>query len=270
MIKAIDVPEELKTMRLKIRSNLARGKLHSGSEDSELNQHDGHVVWKSKKGAIRLPVHKRYASPLIVEFRKDTALRDRTPAFCILWLKDIPDNEEQTLRLTVWKGDLERAENNVLSECGEKIGEIELTLTFWSGLSGYHRNLAKKDRHLRDVMEVLDTCHDNEEADWDDGESDDSSSSESDDDSTASHLPSFLTGKSGQEADEDGDRGMRDQIRDYKKHAKQLHRTNRGAMQWKGPRTLAYLKHIAERGENKVEGLFKHGDGGSRGIESEV
>lgn len=270
MIKCVDLPDEIKKMRLKVRSNLARAKFHSGAEDGELNQNDGHVVWKAKKGAARLPVHKRYASPLIVEFRKESAVRDRTPAFCILWLKDIPDNEEQTLRLTVWKGDLERAENNVLSDCGEKIGEIEMTLTFWSGLSGYHRGLAKKHRHLKDVLEVLDICHDNEETDWDDGDSDDSSSSDSDDDSEKSYLPSFLSGKSGQEASEDGDRGMRDQIRDYQKHAKQLHRSNRGAMQWKAPRTLAYLKHLADRGENKVEDLFKHGDGGSQGIETEV
>jgi hypothetical protein len=271
-VKAIDLPEDLKNMRMKIRSNLARAKLHSGSEDGELNQHDGHVVWKSKKGnAIRLPVHKRYASPLVVEFRKDSAVRDRTPAFAVLWLKDIPDNQEQTVRLTVWEGDLDRAENNVLSNPGEKVGEIELTLTFWSGLSGYHRGLAKKDRHLREVLETLDVCHDSEETDWDDGDSDGSSSEFSfDDESAASSLPSFIAGKSGKQGEEDGDRGLRDQVKDYKKHAKQLHRSNRGAMQWKAPRTLAYLKHLAERGEHKVEGLFKHGDGGSQGIETEV
>lgn len=267
VVKAVDVPKELESMRMKIRTTLARGKLHSGSEDGELNQHDGHVVWKTKKdGALRLPVRKRYSSPLIVEFRKDSALADRTPAFCVLWLKDIPDNEEVTVRLTVWKGDLSRAENNVLPECGEKIGEIELTLTFWSGLSDYHSSLAKKDRHLKDVMEVLDTGRDNDEAEGDGvlGDSDSSSSDDSD------FLPSFLTRKTDSDLDSDGKRGTLDQVKDYKQHSKQLHRRNRGLMQWKGPRTLAWVKHLAERGEDKVEGLLKHGDRSGGGIETEV
>lgn len=155
LVKAIDIPDDLAKLRMKIRTSLARGKLHSGTEDSEANQHDGHTVWKTKRDHyIRLAVRKRYASPLIVEFRKDSAISDRTPAFAILWLKDIPDNEEQTVRLTVWKGDLSRAENNVLDSYGEKVGEIELTMTFWSGLSGYHQPLAKKDRNLGQVLEV--------------------------------------------------------------------------------------------------------------------
>lgn len=272
VIKAIDVPKEVRSMRMKIRSNLSRGKLHSGSEDGELNDQDGHVVWKAKKGTLRLPVRKRYASPLIIEFRKDSAMRDRTPAFCVLWLKDIPDNEEQKLRLPVWKGDLERAENNVLSSCGDKIGEIEVTLTFWSGLSGYHGAIAKKDRNVADVMEILDTCHDNDEMDWDDGHEDgkDDTSSSSDSDSDSSLLPSFLSSKTNSSLGEDGKRGTVDQIKDYKAHSKQLHRKNRGMMQWKGPRTLAWMKHLAERGEDKVEGIFKHGERGGQGIETEV
>lgn len=290
VVKAIDLPKDLENMRMKIRTNLARGKLHSGDKDGELNQHDGHVIWKAKHGSIRLPVRKRYASPLIVEFRKDSAMRDRTPAFCVLWLRDIPDNEEQTIRLPVWKGDLDRAEHNVLSECGEKVGEIEVTMTLWSGLSGYHSGLAKKDTNLGDVMEVLDTCNDNDDMDWDDGNEnpDDtsSSSSSSDDDfdnndddtaSTRSSLksslkelkPSFLSSKSSN-LNEDGKRGPVESMKDYKKHAKQLHRKNKGMMQWKGPRTLAYMKHLAERGEKKVEGVFKHGERGGQGVETEV
>lgn len=258
VVKAIDVPQDLHHLRMKIRTNMARGKLHSGSENEELNTEDGHVVWKAKKeNALRLPVRKRYSSPLIVEFRKDSALADRTPAFCILWLKDIPDNEEQTVRLAVWKGDLARAQDNVLPEYGEKVGEIELKMTFWSGLSGYHAPLGKKDPHMADVMEVLDTCHENDDMEYDEGPEDASSSSSSDSDSD-------------DEMEKDGKRGKIAEIKDYKKHSKQLHRRNRGAMQWKGPRTLAWMKHAAEKGEAKVEGLFKHGDRSGGGIETEV
>lgn len=269
VVKCMDLPEDLKHMRMKIRTNLARGKLHSGAEDGEENQHDGHVVWKAKKRSIRLPVRKRYASPMIVEFRQSKTLKDRTPAFGVLWLKDIPDNEEKTIRLPIWRGDLSRAEHNAIEDCGEPVGEIEVRLTLWSGLSGYHRSLSKHDRHLKDVMEVLDTCHDNDETDWDADSSDSSdSSSSSEDESDESNVPSFVRGNT--DSEKDGKRGPIDAVKDYKKHAKQLHRSNRGAMQWKGPRTLAYMKHLAQRGENKVERLFKHGDGGSAGIETEV
>jgi len=273
VVKAIDIPKDLQNLRMKIRTTLARGKLHSGSQDGELNQMDGHIVWKSKKNrTIRLPVRKRYASTLIVEFRKNSALADRTPAFCVLWLKDIPDNEEQTVRLAVWKGDLSRAQNNVLEKYGEKVGEIELKMAFWSGLSGYHQALAKKDRHIGDVIQVLDTCHDNDEMDWDDGGEDanESDTSSSDSSGDESFLPGVLHPSSNSSLDSDGKRGTVDQIKDYKQHSKQLHRKNRGIMQWKGPRTLAYLKHLAERGENKVEGLFKHNDRAGQGIETEV
>lgn len=270
-VKAIDLPKDLQKLRMKIRTNLARGKLQSGSQDSEQNQHDGHTVWKTKKdGALRLPVRKRYSSPLIVEFRKDSTLSDHTPAFCVLWLKDIPDNEEQTVRLSVWKGDLNRAEHNILSECGDKVGEIELTMAFWSGLSGYHTPLAKKDDHIGDVMEVLDTCHDNDEMDWDDGSGDAASDSSSSSDSDSSFVPSILKRSSKSSLDSDGKRGTVDQVREYKKNSKQLHRRNRGVMQWKGPRTVAWMKHLAEKGEGKVEGLFKHSEGSGGGVETEV
>ncbi|KAF2652264.1 hypothetical protein K491DRAFT_706548 [Lophiostoma macrostomum CBS 122681] len=283
VVKAIDVPEDIQNMRMKIRTTIARGKLRSGSGDKEHNEHDGHTVWKAKKGgaALRLPVRKRYASPLVIEFRKDSAIRDRTPAFCVLWLKDIPDNEEKTIRLPVWAGDLSRAENNVLESCGDKLGEIEITLTFWSGLSGYHQGLAKKDAHLKDVMEVLDTCHDNDEMEWDEGQQTDAdgttTSSSSDDndtdsDSGSSFIPNPFSKKNKTDSnlDSDGKRGPIDQIRDYKENSKQLHRRNRGMMQWKGPRTLAWMKHVAQKGESKVKGVFEHGERGGQGIQTEV
>ncbi|KAF2876244.1 meiotically up-regulated gene 190 protein [Massariosphaeria phaeospora] len=284
VVKAIDLPKELENLRMKIRTNLARGKLHSGTQDGQQNQHDGHVVWKPKKdGPIRLPVRKRYSTPLIVELRKDATLADHTPAFCVLWLRDIPDNEEQTLRLPVWKGDLKRAEHNTLASCGDKVGEIELSLTFWSGLSGYHAGFAKKDSNLSDVLEVLDTCHDNDESEWDNGDDNSSSSSsssseDSDDDDANGHgrssslLPSSLSrrSKTNSSLDADGKRGMVDNLKEYKTHAKQLHRRNRGLMQWRGPRTVAWMKHVAEKGERKVEGLFRHSERGGAGVETEV
>nr|GFD58620.1 hypothetical protein [Tanacetum cinerariifolium] len=75
---------------------------------------------------------------------------------------------------------------------------------FWSGLSGYHEDYAKGDKHLLNVMEVLDVCNDQEYSDWD--ETNDSGapniqSSNSDDDSSSSSSDS-----------EDGDRSTVEKI----------------------------------------------------------
>jgi hypothetical protein len=202
---------------MKIRTSLAKGKLSSAGEDT----------WKSKNDKpIRLPVRKRYSSPLIVELRNNSSLRDSTEAFGVLWLKDIPDNEEQTIHLPIWKGDFKRATSCCLDTPGEKIGSIEMNLTYWSGLSGYHAKLAAKDKNLGDVMEVLDAGNDNDDmdmnyADGDGNESDTSSDSSSN------------QGDASESGEDDGQRGALDSVKDYKKHRKQLHRRNRGLMQWK-------------------------------------
>jgi hypothetical protein len=270
-LKAIDLPQELQKMRLKIRVGKSKGKMQSQGPDE----------WQTKnEKPIRLPIRSRYAVPLVLEFRQDAALRDHTPAFAILWLKDIPDNEQQTMRLSVWKGDLNRAENNVLDSYGEKIGELEIGLTFWSGLSGYHEKFAKGDKHMGQVMEVLDVSNDQEWSDWDDSDNDhapgvsriDDSSSDSDSDSDSDFKPDFLRKdkKSESKLSENGSRGVIDQVKEYKDSAKQLHRKNRGAMQWKGPRTLAWMKHVGDRGKNKVGKLFSHHERDGAGIETEA
>jgi hypothetical protein len=287
-ITAIDLPDNLRKMRLKIHTRTSRGKLQSTDSNT----------WQTKDNKpIRLPVRMRYAAPLILEFRQDATLRDHTPAFAILWLKDIPDNEAQTLTLPVWTGNLARAQENMLESYGEKVGEIEMTLTFWSGLSGYHEKFAKGDKSMGQIMEVLDTADDQEWSDWNDSDSDGpqarlSSSSHSDDSSSSaddndedesSHpRPDFLQISKSNDKDTDkhrdsssrlssnGSRGIVDAVRDYKDSSKQLHRRNRGAMQWKGPRTLAWMKHVGERGKSKVGGLFKHHERSGMGVETEA
>jgi hypothetical protein len=248
-------------LRIKARTSLGRGKFYS----------TGSGTWETKRGKpIRLPVKKRYCSPLVLEFRSHSALLDKTPAFAILWLKDIPDEEEKTVKLTVWKGDLKRAEANTLDECGEKMGEVEVTLKFWRGLSGYHGHLASKDSNLADVMEVLDCANDNDESEESNGivtdGGDDTSSSDTDGDDDE-ESPKLKSNKS--DLEKDGKRGTVDELKDYKTHAKQLHRKNRGLMQWKGPRTLQWMKNKVQHGEQKVEGLFKHHERDG-GVETEV
>jgi hypothetical protein len=106
---------------------------------------------------VHLGVRRRYASCLIVQFRKDTSLRDKTAGFAVLWLCDIPDNEQVSLTLPVWKGDLKRATTCKLDSYGDKVGEINISLKFCRGLSRYHKKVAKHDKHLTDVFEVVET-----------------------------------------------------------------------------------------------------------------
>lgn len=268
-----DVKDELKSCRIKARTTLARGKFYAD---------DG--AWKTKSGKqVRLAVKKRYCSCVVFEFRSHGALMDKSPAFAILWLKDIPDDDEQTVKLGVWKGDLKHAENNVQDEYGEKVGEIEVTLTFWSGLSGYHMPLAQKDPNLGDVMEILDAANYVDEEDGVDsqaspGGDDDSDSEETqaDDetDSIESHKKKFRESSksdSGQSKDlkEDGKRGLTQQIKDYKQHHKQLGGRNRGLMQWKATRTAKWMVHKVTRTEQKASGVFGH-HSGDADVETEV
>jgi hypothetical protein len=290
-VKAINIPEDLQPLRLKVHTRTSRAKLHSRGRNGKVHtSDDGQAVWTTTRSkAIRLPVRARYRTPLMFQFRQDAALRDHTPAFGIFWLKDIPDNEQQTVRIPIWKGDLKRIKDNVLDSYGEKVGEIEVTLTFWSGLSGYHEKHLKGDKHLSNVMEVLDVCNDQEWTQWDDEDesekpgindtketegdtsSSDSEEEDSEDDGHKDYLPDFVQKdkKRDSKLNDDEKKGPISKMKEYKEASKQLHRKHRGAMQWKGPRTLAWMKHVGDRGKSKVGGLFKHHEKGG-GIETEA
>lgn len=124
---AMDCPDALSSCKLKIKTDISVGKLYPKS--------DGKRVWGAKKDqSLHLAVKKRYSSCMSIEFRDKKLLGDRVSAFCILWLKDIPDEEEQELALPIWKGDFDRASANCLAFYGEKIGTLKLTVTFWAGM----------------------------------------------------------------------------------------------------------------------------------------
>lgn len=307
--------------RIKLRTNLMRSKMFP-SDSGE---------WKPKgdKSSVFLAVRKRYSSALIIESRNSTVGPDSTAALAVFWLKDIPDEEERTVSLKVWKGGKENVHRATTSygyagiEEGEQpLGEIEVTIKLWRGLSGYHKRYANKasNTDMRSVMEVLDTANDEGQVDEDeDGEDcdeeDDSesnvedddkanskksssrrklrthandSSSASDDDSDkpnprnpttlataplskAASLTSRLLDVNGHNDADDGSRGVRAQVRDYKDHHRQLHRKHRGVMQWKGARTFDWMRGKMERGKGKVEGMFEHSEEGKAGgVETEV
>ena len=266
-----DVAAELRSLRLKLRTSVNRGKMYTSRASG-----DSH--WEGKKGRpVRLGVRKRYCSCLVIEFRKNSIMLDKTPAFAILWLKDIPDDEEKTVTLSVYPGQLlKRAEANCLDAdaLGEKLGSIAVPLKLWHGLGGYHHKLAHKSPNLQDVLEALATANDNQEVRTamsraDDDDSSDSDSSEDD--------VKFNNNDSGEEDEngiekksvDDGKRGPLAQIKDYKEHHGELHRQHRGLMQWKGARTAKWVRTKVRHGkEHVVDGLKLSGR--DQGVETEV
>jgi Ca2+-dependent lipid-binding protein len=335
--------------RIRLRTNMMRAKMYPSSDKES-------VEWKPKRErkAVFLAVRKRYASALIVDFRKSSLGPDSTPAFGVFWLKDIPDEEEKTITVKVWKGGKEASHRATTSygysgmdENEQPLGEIELEIKFWRGLSGYHKGFANKSRNsdMRQVMEVLDTANDeglvdayeeqygggytSEEEEGPDNDSSDSeaeggsnangdtkdrrrrkrkdtsrdklrthtndSSSGSDSDQGSTHssknpirAPAHMLAKplsgaaslagkvldvNGHNDPDDGDRGVRAQIRDYKDHRKQLHRKHRGVMQWKGARTADWMvkkvKGVEGIGE-RIVGRDKDGNKEGGEVETEV
>lgn len=162
-VRVKQLPEDLQGHRIKLRTNLGRIKFQSKNDGTWHSKHQG------SDDSSFLPVRQRYSSALVIEFRTSSIGLDKTPAFAVLWLHRLTDEEEQTETLRVWKGgkkNLKRAESccdyDGLEEDDQKLGEIELTLKFWPGLSGFHKSHANRSENadVRNVMECLDTIND--------------------------------------------------------------------------------------------------------------
>ncbi|KAI0967535.1 hypothetical protein F4678DRAFT_246084 [Xylaria arbuscula] len=316
----------LTTHRIKIRTDTGRVKLYPS---------DG--VWKGKgrkpSEDMFLAVRKRYSSAMIIEFRLSTIGPDKTSAFAILWLHELTDEEDETKCLKVWKGNKDSfhkaqtcCEFDGSGGKDELLGEIELSVRFWRGLSGYHKRFAaqSKNKDMREIMECLDTITDEglgddssdeestaDETDEEEEETrrkklrmhtnDDSTPPSSDDEdgdedgsgssnSSSSHvsLSDFKKVKNifrnpvdgltdaattvlapGHNDSEDGSRGVKGQMRDYKDHHKQLHRKHRGIMQWRAARQVDHLGGKVTRLKGNISQVFHHGDK-EGGVETEV
>lgn len=112
--------------KLKFKTALSSGKMH-------FNKDEGKWTGKSDK-SLKLAVNKRYSSCLSIAFKHKGVISDNTDSFCVLWLKDLVDEEPTELELPIWKGDFKRATACCLEEYGEKVGTLKIKLTFWSGL----------------------------------------------------------------------------------------------------------------------------------------
>ena len=256
-IIASEVPADINGLRLKLRTSVTRAKMYSSQAEDHGKQ------WKAKRdSAVHLAVTKRYCSCLVFEFRKNSIGVDKTVAFGVFWLKDIPDEEEHVVDVAIWRTEndnIKRGTTNVTQDLGERLGSIRVPLKFHRGLGAYHQKLASKSPNLQDVFEVLTTADENKEvqiAIKGDNDSDTSSSSDSSDSDSEKSV-------------NDGKGGPISKIKHYKDHSDQLHRRQRGVMQWKGARTADYLKTKAEHGKDNFLDRFKHHDK-TAGIETEV
>lgn len=186
----------LTSNRIKIRTNMGRVKLYPD---------DGGWKGKGKKGSDELfiAVRKRYSSAMVVEFRQSRIGPDQTSAFAVLWLHELMDEEDETKCVKVWKGNKESfrkaqtcCEFDGSGEKVELLGEVEIPVRFWRGLSGYHKSFAaqSKNKDMRSVMECLDTI-------TDEGLEDDSGDSNSEE------------SLSGEDNDEDNDETRRKKLR---------------------------------------------------------
>lgn len=294
-----ELPASLHDLRLKLRTSISRGKMHRSGDDGR------EIHWQGKKDKpIRLAVQQRYRSCLVIEFRKNRLGLDQTPAFAVLWLQNVIDEQKQSITLPLFGGnggDLKRAESNYSCDLGEPIGSVAVTLKFWRGLGRYHHRLAKHNGNVHDVLEVLNTAMDNREvqntmAETNEDDSEDGSSSDSSDpdgESTKgsggfrSELKARFSGDKGMEGK--GNSPLKE-FQEYNEHSDQLHRHHRGLMQWKvrqrsypscvgmslvgsrcsqGARTAKWMKTRIEDGKDKIANSLKHHDR-NPGIETEV
>ncbi len=294
------LPDEIRKLRIKLRTTISRAKMQA---------HNGEWIPKHDKKTVCLAVRKRYSSPLVIEFRKNSLGPDSTAAFAVLWLSEIPDEEDKTVALKVWKGGKENLKHATscceyagLKDGEQALGEIELSMKLWRGLSGYHTSFSKKgkEQDLRDVMEVLDTANEEKEGTaYDEHGDSDSSDSEdehhghnggpssnkaeikdlekahdSSDSEADGERPSGIKGNlkalvDGHNKSDDGKRGLMSQYKDYKDHRKQLDRKHRGIMQWKGPRTMDWIATKARHGKGHIADMVGHGER-EPGLETEA
>lgn len=243
--------------------------------------HNGWSPIGSSRTGFGLGVRNRHSVPLILYFRRDSKLRrDKTYAAAVLWLKDIPDEEDTTVKLDVYQPqDLDgfiqncAVEGQVQKRWGKQVGQVELVVRFHRGLamnSRAHLRAAEQDKDLADVVEAQ-QCITRD----DPNVTDSSASSDSEAGTGSSRVNGAGSSRAngaggGEDDDEDtsgvssdeggetgGIGGLKRPFSKKRDMQRELHRRERGVMQWKGARTLAWVgKGVKDAGKG-VKGHFK-------------
>jgi len=226
---------------------------------------------KRRDRPLCLAVCKRYASCLLIQFRKYSLGPDTTAAFAVLWLKDIADDDETEVEVLVRQGDLKRAVKSADTE-GEHVGTLKLRVKFLTGLSGYHQHIAAANKNMADVMQALEAAEDAKAMDDYYSETSDSSDSSDDGDDD----DDYDDAKRNNADHDDGKRGLMDELKEYKRNRKDMHRRHRGLMQFRTARQVAWMGHKMEEkthelGDSLKSKLKHHGRASeAQKIETEV
>lgn len=296
-VKASNLPPDLKKTKVKFSTSFAKGKMYPSSSSGENDaQWTPRISSKSKDSSksnqhtsnsqrpLHLGVRTRYSTPLTLTFQNSSStLFNKDPnkkisAYAIFWLKDLPDEERRTLTLPVYQGgDFERASKCCLppEQMGEKVGSVEVEVCFFAGLGRAHGKWAKKDRNVRNVVEVLATARDNLE----EAREEEEAGIVSESGSARGNSPSSDSDSSSSEDHETNDESsnsdspphrLKKTASDFKKHQQSLGRRHRGIMQWRLPRTAKWGVGKVHDVEGKFRGMFRHGEGQGGGVETEV
>ena len=106
---------------------------------------DSEVIW-NLEDTLRLPVYSRYNTAFTFQFGSAS----NPVALASLWLKDLPDDEEQHIKIpVVISKDLKQLRQNVINDTTAKthdytiIGWLETTVRIDRGLDPEHEKYAK-------------------------------------------------------------------------------------------------------------------------------
>lgn len=199
--------------------------------------------WRPVSSRFRLGVRNRHAVPLILYFRRDSKLRrDKTLAAAVLWLKDVPDGEDTSVKLDVVQPvDMDGFVQNCEVVGGRHVGVVELVVRFHRGLAVHsraHQKAAEKEKDFADVVQAQMCVVRDEPGEVSSGEAESVS-------------------ESGEDSGEDGGVPLRKRFSKKWDMQRELHRRERGLMQWKGARTLAWVGRGVKDAGKGVKGHFK-------------
>jgi len=156
---APDMKDALSSCKLKIGTPSSDVKISSGEVEG---QEDETVEWEPDQPLL-LPLERRYSSAMVVKFIPTGITTTSTKGIAVLWLRDLIDNDEHTIRIGIWgTKNSERIEQNYMSRDGHedtaglpnneneeervRIGTLEIDAVFKPGLTEEH----SKTRHSGD------------------------------------------------------------------------------------------------------------------------
>lgn len=225
---------------------------------------------------FRLGVRHRHSAPCILYFRRDSKLirRDKVLAVAAFWLKDIPDDQVVNLTLPVYRpANLQRFTQNYGVADGDckHVGHVELAVRFHRGLGHSHRRAGMVEKDFKDVIEAA-ACVENIRGEEPLMPSDNEAATDSDE---GEEGQPGAEGGGGEHAgtaprpQSRGSGGLVAKFREKRQETKELHRMERGAMQWKGARTLAWAGQGIKGKGREMRGALRM-EPRRPGIESEV